>query len=343
MPLSNFDNTVAKLRGLGMLMHDNAWHPQILWHLMYNDKDSLKIIMGMQVEAGAEQRLVRLAKDIFPRWNPTLQLRYIRLMAEGDGHLATIIHQIAGLNDTEAELCLLPLLLALPTLQWSSVPQESLEELQRLIDMHFNLLTAIPDDCAQNFCENLRKSGCSLTNVPLVQNKSGQKILHAVAQEKVWTYSTFNLQSLCFSLTSDQDINSDTFRKKPITTIRALRIPNLESCVNENLPSFIREIFVHSEERELIPELLNSSFTDWDDAEYLTVQMKFVLEDVSVVLNRNTNKDNNIDDVTHHQPSLYSLLAQHNHISPLWLNFMFLLDENADVDSNVLCEWLNSN
>src|SRR5690606_27231985 len=147
------------LRGLGMLMHDNAWHPQILWHLMYNDKDSLKIIMGMQVEAGAEQRLVRLAKDIFPRWNPTLQLRYIRLMAEGDGHLATIIHQIAGLNDTEAELCLLPLLLALPALQWSSVPQESLEELQRLIDMHFNLLTAIPDDCAQNFCENLRKSG----------------------------------------------------------------------------------------------------------------------------------------------------------------------------------------
>lgn len=343
MPLSNFDNTVAKLRGLGMLMHDNAWHPQILWHLMYNDKDSLKIIMGMQVEAGAEQRLVRLAKDIFPRWNPTLQLRYIRLMAEGDGHLATIIHQIAGLNDTEAELCLLPLLLALPALQWSSVPQESLEELQRLIDMHFNLLTAIPDDCAQNFCENLRKSGCSLTNVPLVQSKSGQKILHAVAQEKVWTYSTFNLQSLCFSLTSDQDINSDTFRKKPITTIRALRIPNLESCVNENLPSFIREIFVHSEERELIPELLNSSFTDWDDAEYLTVQMKFVLEDVSVVLNRNTNKDNNIDDVTHHQSSLYSLLAQHNHISPLWLNVMFLLDENADVDSNVLCEWLNSN
>lgn len=66
MPLSNFDNTVAKLRGLGMLMHDNAWHPQILWHLMYNDKDSLKIIMGMQMEAGAEQRLVRLAKDIFP-------------------------------------------------------------------------------------------------------------------------------------------------------------------------------------------------------------------------------------------------------------------------------------
>lgn len=343
MPLSNFDNTVAKLRGLGMLMHDNAWHPQILWHLMYNDKDAVKIIMGMQMEAGAEQRLVRLAKDIFSRWNPTLQLRYIRLMVEGDTHLVTIIHQIAGLNDTEAEHVLLPLLLALPALQWSSVPQESLEELQRLIDRHFNLLTAIPDDCAQDFCENLRKSGCSLTNVPLVQSKSGQKILHTVAQEKVWTYSTFNLQNLCFSLTSDQDINSDTFRKKPITTIRALRIPNLESCVNENLPLFIREIFVHSEERELIPEFLNSSFTDWDDAEYLTVQMKFVLEDVSVVLNRKANKDKNIDDVTHHHPSLYSLLAQHNHISPLWLNFMFLLDENADVDSNALCEWLNSN
>ncbi|MCZ5840883.1 hypothetical protein O5274_25860, partial [Escherichia coli] len=36
MPLSNIANTVAKLHGLGILMHDNAWHPQILWYLMRN-------------------------------------------------------------------------------------------------------------------------------------------------------------------------------------------------------------------------------------------------------------------------------------------------------------------
>ena len=343
MPLSNIANTVAKLRGLGMLMHDNAWHPQILWHLMHNDRVSLKTIMGMQVEASAEQRLTRLVSDIFPRWDPTAQRAYIQLMVAGSGHLSTVIHQTGRLNDTAAEHALLPLLLALPALPWSSVPQECCEALQRLIDTNFNLVAAISDDCAQNFCENLRKSGCSLTNVPLVQSKSGRKTLHAVAQEKVWIYSTFNLQSLCYSLTSDVDNNSDTFRKKPITTIRSLRIPSLESYVYENISSFIRDIFVHSEEHELIPELLNSSFTDWDDAEYLTVQMKFVLEDVSVVLNRKANKDSNIDDVTHHHPSLYSLLAQHNHVSPLWLNFTSLLDENTDVDSNVLCEWLNSN
>lgn len=343
MPLSNIANTVAKLRGLGMLMHDNAWHPQILWHLMHNDRVSLKTIMGMQVEAGAEQRLTRLVSDIFPRWDPTAQRAYIQLMVAGSGHLSTVIHQTGRLNDTAAEHDLLPLLLALPALPWSSVPQECREALQRLIDTNFNLVAAISDDCAKNFCENLRKSGCSLTNVPLVQSKSGTKTLHAVAQEKVWTYSTFNLQSLCYSLTSDVDNNSDTFRKKPVTTIRSLRIPSLESCVYENISSFIRDIFVHSEEHELIPELLNSSFTDWNDAEYLIEHMKFVLEDVSVVLNREENIDKDVDDVTHHHPSLYSLLAQNNHVSPLWLNFTSLLDENTDVDSNVLCEWLNSN
>ncbi|MDR6367011.1 pcar [Enterobacter sp. SORGH_AS_0287] len=343
MPLSNFDNTVAKLRGLGMLMHDNAWHPQVLWHLIYNDKDSLKIIMGMQMEAGAEQRLVRLAKDIFPRWNPTLQLRYIRLMAEGDDHLATIIHQIAGMNDTEAERSLLPLLLALPALQWRSVPHEGREELQRLIDMDFNLVTAIPDDCAQNFCENLRISGCRLAHIPLVQSTSGKKILQSVARGNVWFYSTFNLQNLCLSLTHDAENGIEILRRKPMGTIRSLRIPALEAFVYENFSSFIRDIFIHSEEEALIPELLNLSFVDWDDAEYLTVHMKFELEDVSVVLNREANTGNDVDDVTHHHPSLYSLLAQHNHVSPLWLNFMSLLDENADVDSNVLCEWLNSN
>ncbi|WP_217480843.1 YobI family P-loop NTPase [Enterobacter chuandaensis] len=343
MPLSNFDNTVAKLRGLGMLMHDNAWHPQILWHLMYNDKDSLKIIMGMQMEAGAEQRLVRLAKDIFPRWNPTLQMRYIRLMVEGDDRLATMINQIADLNDTEAEYVLLPLLLALPALQWSSVPHESREELQRLVDVHFTLATAIPDDYAHNFCENLRISGCRLTHIPLVQSTSGKKILQSVAQENVWLYSTSNLQNLCLSLMHDSENGIEIFRRKPMGTIRSLRISALEAFVYENLSPFIRDIFIHSEEEEIIPEILNSSFIDWDDVVYLTVHMNFELKDVSAALNRKANTDEDADDATHHHPSLYSLLAQHNHVSPLWLNFMSLLDESADVDSNVLCEWLNSN
>ncbi|VVT48762.1 hypothetical protein UYSO10_2491 [Kosakonia radicincitans] len=341
MPLSNIDNTVEKLRGLGMLMHDNAWHHQVLRHLMYNDKVSLKTIIDMQVETGAEKRLVRLATEIFPRWDPLAQLKYIRIMVDGDDRLPTIIHQIAGLNDTEAERALLPLLLALPALPWNSVPNESREELQRLIDVHFDLVTAIPEDSAQNFCENLRESGCSLTYIPLLQSKSGQKTLHVVAQEKVWTYSSFNLQSLCFSLFNDVDNNIDTFRKKPVATIRKLSIPNLETCVNENISSFIRDIFIHSEETELIPELLNSSIINWDDAEFLTVHMKFVLEDVSSVLKREANTD--ADDVTYHHPSLYSLLAQHNHIASSWLNFRYLLDIGAEVEGNVLCEWLNTN
>ena len=157
----------------------------------------------------------------------------------------------------------------------------------------------------------------------------------------MWTYSTLNLQNLCFSLTSDVDNNSDTFRKKPVTTIRSLRIPNLESCISENISSFISDIFIYSEESELIPELLNSSITDWDDAEYLTVHMKFVLEDVSAVLNREVNTDE--DDVTYHHPSLYSLLTKHNRIAPSWLNFMYLLDIDAEVEGNILCQWINFN
>ncbi|EDA6141978.1 pcar, partial [Salmonella enterica subsp. enterica serovar Typhimurium] len=103
MPLSNIANTVAKLHGLGILMHDNAWHPQILWYLMRNDTNSLKTIMRMQAEVGAERRMVRLANEIFPLWEPAAQREYIRLMVDGDGHLSTMIHQIGRLNDTVAE------------------------------------------------------------------------------------------------------------------------------------------------------------------------------------------------------------------------------------------------
>ncbi|STS78374.1 Uncharacterised protein [Klebsiella pneumoniae] len=154
--LSVIANTVVKLRNLGMLMHDNAWHSQLLRHLLYNDNISMKTIMQMQLEAGAEQRMIRLAKEIFPRWDTTTQLKYIRLMVDGDGHLSSMIHQIGSLRDNEAEQTLLPLLLSLSALPWSTVSQATREALQRLIDLQSNLVASLPDNCAQHFCENLR-------------------------------------------------------------------------------------------------------------------------------------------------------------------------------------------
>ncbi|STS78501.1 Uncharacterised protein [Klebsiella pneumoniae] len=184
-------------------------------------------------------------------------------MVDGDGHLSSMIHQIGSLRDNEAEQTLLPLLLSLSALPWSTVSQATREALQRLIDLQSNLVASLPDNCAQHFCENLRDSGCLLTNIPLVRSPSGQQTLHLVAQEKLWSYSAFNLQSLCFSLTHESENNSDIFRKRPVSTIRSLCVPALEKYVNENISSFIRDIFIHSEEDEIIPEFLNATFVDW--------------------------------------------------------------------------------
>lgn len=337
MPISNIANTVVKLRNLGMLMHDNAWHSQLLRHLLHNDNISMKTIMQMQLEAGAEQRMIRLAKEIFPRWETTTQLKYIRLMVDGDGHLSSMIHQIGSLRDTEAEQTLLPLLLSLSALPWSTVSQASREALQRLIDLQFNLVASLPDNCAQHFCENLRDSGCLLTNIPLVRSPSGQQTLHLVAQEKLWSYSTFNLQSLCFSLTHESENNSDIFRKRPVSTIKSLCIPALEKYMNENISSFIRDIFIHSEENELIPEFLNATFVDWENAKYLTESMSFMLEDVSVIL----NKENTETTELYYEQNLHSLLAHYNHITPTWDNMLFLLDNGVSVAGDTFCEWLN--
>lgn len=337
MPISNIANTVVKLRNLGMLMHDNAWHSQLLRHLLYNDNISMKTIMQMQLEAGAEQRMIRLAKEIFPRWDTTTQLKYIRLMVDGDGHLSSMIHQIGSLRDTEAEQTLLPLLLSLSALPWSTVSQATREALQRLIDLQSNLVASLPDNCAQHFCENLRDSGCLLTNIPLVRSPSGQQTLHLVAQEKLWSYSAFNLQSLCFSLTHESENNSDIFRKRPVSTIRSLCVPALEKYVNENISSFIRDIFIHSEEDEIIPEFLNATFVDWEDAKYLTESMSFMLEDVSVIL----NKENTETTELYYEQNLHSLLAHYNHITPTWDNMLFLLDNSVSIAGDTFCEWLN--
>ncbi|MBY7256610.1 pcar [Escherichia coli] len=339
MPLSNIANTVAKLHGLGILMHDNAWHPQILCYLMHNDTNSLKTIMGMQTDVGAEQRMIRLANEIFPLWEPAVQKEYIRLMVDGDGHLSSMIHQIRRLNDTAAEQTLLPLLLSLPVLTWKAVSQITREELQILIDSQFNLVTSLPESCAHFFCENLRNSGCRLNNIPLVRSDSGRETLYSVVQEKLWSYSTLNLQNICLSLSHESVYNSETFRKKPVALIKSLRIPNLETYVNENISSFIRDVFTHSEENELIPDFLNSTFVDWDDVKYLTESMRFVLDDVSVILNKENIENTEIS----YDKNLYSLLAHHNHIAPYWDNVITLLSEDASLSGDTFCEWLNIN
>lgn len=341
MPLSNIANTLKKLRELGMLMHDNAWHPQLLLHLLHNDTIPLKTIMEMQTGRGEEHRMIRLANDIFPLWKPATQRTYMQFMVAGDGHLSAMLRQLRRLNDISAQHTLLPLLMSLPVLPWESVSADMREILQQLIDAHFDLAAVLPENGAQFFCENLRESKCQLTHIPLIGSNTGRKVLRSVAAEKLWSYSTSNLQNLYYSLTRDLKNSSKIFRKNPINSLRALQISNIETCVNENITSFLREIFIHADESELIPEFLNSEIITWDDIEYITSDMKFVLEDVTTITNKANAATGAASNNTLH--NLYSLLTHHNHIAPAWLNVMVLLDQDAKVPGDIICEWLNNN
>lgn len=295
----------------------------------------------MQTESGEEHRMIRLANAVFPLWESATRRTYTQLMVAGDYRLRAMIRQMGLLNDTSAEHTLLPLLLSLPALPWETVSAEIRETLQQLIDTHFDLAAALPTSGAQFFCENLRKSQCYLTHIPLLESNTGRKILRSVAEEKLWSYSTSNLRNLYFSLTHNVKNNSDDFWKKPITSLRALQISNLEAYVNDHISSFFREIFIHADESELIPELLNSDIVSWDDAEYIVSGMKFVLDDVNVILNKENATIGKTENNALH--NLHSLLIRHNRIAPVWLNVMALLDEDAKVPGDIICEWLNIN
>ncbi|MCV5373685.1 hypothetical protein OFD18_36445, partial [Escherichia coli] len=65
----------------------------------------------------------------------------------------------------------------------------------------------------------------------------------------------------------------------------------------------------------------------------------FVLEDVSVILNKENTETTEIS----YDQNLYSLLAHHNHITPCWNNVISLLSEDASIAGDTFCEWLNIN
>jgi hypothetical protein len=94
--------------------------------------------------------------------------------------------------------------------------------------------------------------------------------------------------------------------------------------------SFILKRINHS-------EFLNATFVDWEDAKYLTESMSFMLEDVSVIL----NKENTETTELYYEQNLHSLLAHYNHITPTWDNMLFLLDNSVSIAGDTFCEWLN--
>ncbi|WP_139353670.1 hypothetical protein, partial [Escherichia coli] len=64
-----------------------------------------------------------------------------------------------------------------------------------------------------------------------------------------------------------------------------------------------------------------------------------LLEDVIV----NLNKGNTESTESFYGQNLYSLLVNHNHITPCWNNVISLRSEDASIAGDTFCEWLNIN
>lgn len=338
MPLSNTANTLTKLCGLGIQLNDNAWHPQILLHILDTKDVLLTKIMKMQMAAGSENRLLLLATMVFPHWSFTEKRKYLKqLLAETDG-LPAIIDKMSHLGHTGAEHILLQVLLSLPALSWPAVSVERRDALQQLISVHFDLITGIPEHFASLFCENLVESGCYLSSIPFTDKSSGREFIRLIAEKQCWEYSTHNLNNIYLTLSLNEE-NSISLFKTPMSAVRALQIKNVETVIFENADSFLKEIFIHSEDFSVIPEFLNSEMLSWENIELISSAMNFALEDLSQIKNRSNDRDNEIKN--NYQRNIHSLLIYYEKICPSWHHFISALDEFSDVSEDILCAWLN--
>ncbi|WIL44487.1 hypothetical protein QPJ96_22005 (plasmid) [Pantoea agglomerans] len=81
MPLERTANVIVKLKELGLLLQDNAWHAGVLLYLLENDLHWLREIIQIQLEEGEERRLEQLCKQALSRLTAVQRIAYVRLMA----------------------------------------------------------------------------------------------------------------------------------------------------------------------------------------------------------------------------------------------------------------------
>lgn len=339
MPLVNIANVIRKLTELGLTLQENAWHPTILHHLLYEDRPLLSKVMLHQTEVGNEHRLIWLSGTVFKQWPVNERLEYVHQLASNGERLEVLIQRLVGIGNTPEGLSLLALLMSIQSLSWDQVSVVSLEKLHQLIAEYTDLITYVPEGSANYFTDNIKKSGSIIQHIPINVGDSGVQVVRNVVMGKLWCYSEDNLKNIVILLSGKEEVSQDLFYHRPLSLCRSLQINEINEVLDENIHDFIEGVFTDSCDYEFVPHLLNSKIIDWKDAECIVYKMNFVLNELDEVNNRQGEVSEFSGDG--HRNNLYSLLLHYDRILPSWQNVILLLESEEEVSSGVLCKWFN--
>ncbi|TDS90416.1 pcar [Erwinia rhapontici] len=342
MPLERTANVVEKLRALGLLHQDNAWHAGVLQYLLTHNRNRLSKIMESQVEEGEEVRLAYLTEGPFGHWSMPDVVSYVQLMTSDSHKTARFVQALLHITELNAAVKLLVLFFCSPAIKWDTDDTDMNHAVTKIFSENNDIPDRVPDGYGKQFVANLKNAQIKLLLIGQCVSEQGVKIVREIAENQLWAYSEDNFKNIILSLYKESGVKPEQVMKKPLSVVRETKIRGLDETIQENIEPFVRDFILRSEDHEIIPELLNNEDVGFPLLSEIILRMDFFVDHIKKINNRtgiNPETNNiNIDS------SLYELLIKYDRISPTWDNVLFLAEkEDAENLAPELAMWFDRN
>lgn len=340
MPLDRTANVVEKLKALGLLLQDNAWHSSVLIYLLQHERLKLREIIQIQLEEGEEHRLEQLYTHAISSWASGESISYLQLMISDLSATEELLSRLRGMSNGETAMKLMVILFCSSQLYWNKETTDMRYAAEKILSGHNNICDAVPDGYGKLFTDNLKKTRVVLPQIDDCNSEQGQEIIRDVVGLSLWRYSKDNLHNIVSILSGYNSVVCEQFLKKPLGTLETFNTPLLLNTVYENGNDFISDFFIHSEEYDRVPHLLNNASLSVVKTQKLVREMKFLIADIGDVADRTgaflTYKG--------HSPetSIYTILLDNNRIEPTWENLFYLLNTGEELNP-WLAKWFDNN
>jgi len=329
MMLDRTANVVEKLKELGLLLQDNAWHASVLLYLLEYDQRQLGEIIQIQLEDGEEHRLEQLCKHAFCSWSAEKSIAYTELMTSDTWATKEFLSRLCNMSDKKSAMKLLVTLFCASELRWNNETTDMREAAEKIFSEHGDIPDVVPDGYAELFTYNLRRTRVILFRIGECNSDQGGEIVSAIAFSELWQYSKVNLSNIINILSGYDSSIYENFLREPFSTLETFKVPPLKKVIDQNVNGFITDFFISSEEYNRIPSVLNNSASSVDKIQMIAREMTFLIEDISNIKERSGVflSYRKISAET----SIYTVLLEKNRIAPTWNNVEYLLNLSSDL------------
>ncbi|UPK80658.1 DNA-binding protein [Proteus vulgaris] len=196
-----------------------------------------------------------------------------------------------------------------------------------IINQGFNLISNVEEEHLQLFLDNIKKLKVIYNDISIPITPNETIALEFIAKNNLYNLDKSSYRIIVAGLLQDKNISCEQVDEHPWSLINDEELTDVKSYVNDNINTFVSEIFIHSKENS---ESIVSILTHPDLDNSLKVK---ILEEMQFTIDNLRKFPKKID--TENSDNIYSyhdLFFHHNHVTPSWKVLLDYIYEDCNLD-----------